>query len=137
MKKTLIIFVVLLSVLLINSAFAKNPLKNLSETKRIAAIENLMVGLKSDNQGLKNSSVFLLGELKADKSVIPLMKLLKSSENEDTRILAALSLLKIGDQRGIYAIKQAIKFDDSERVSKTCKKFYQEYLIKQIENKEL
>jgi HEAT repeat protein len=135
MKKTLIIFVVLLAALLINSAFAKNPLKNLSETKRIAAIENLMVGLKSDNQGLKNSSVFLLGELKADKSVIPLMKLLKSSENEDTRILAALSLLKIGDQRGIYAIKQAIKFDDSERVSKTCKMFYHEYLFKQIENK--
>jgi hypothetical protein len=44
------------------------------------------------------------------------------------RIIAALSLYKIGDSRGIFAIRQAIKFDESKRVSKLCDKFYRAYL---------
>ena len=67
--------------------------------------------------------------LKSDEAVIPLMKILKNDENEEARIMAALSLLKIKDSRGIFAIKQAIQFDESERVRKMCSIFYQDYLI--------
>jgi hypothetical protein len=56
------------------------------------------------------------------------MKLLHNSSSEELRILAALSLYKIGDSRGIYAIKQSIKFDESKRVQRMCEIFYKAYI---------
>ncbi|MDP2364087.1 MAG: HEAT repeat domain-containing protein [Ignavibacteria bacterium] len=97
---------------------------------RDLVITNLMNGINSENQGLKMSSSYFLGELKSEEAVIPLMKILKSDENEEARIMAALSLVKIGDARGLFAIKQAVKFDNSERVKKMCSIFYQDYLSK-------
>jgi len=101
-----------------------------SAFNRDLVIANLMNGVNSGNQGLRMSSTYFLGELKSDEAVIPLMRILKSDENEEARIMAALSLSKIGDLRGVYAVKQAIKFDSSERVMKMCSNFYNDYLTK-------
>ena len=100
----------------------------IKKINRDLVIVNLMNGVNSGNQGLRMSSAYFLGELKADEAIIPLMKILKSDENEEARIMAGLSLLKIKDSRGLFAIKQAIEFDDSERVRKMCSIFYQDYI---------
>jgi hypothetical protein len=92
------------------------------------AIKSLTNGLNSDNVGLRTSSVYLLGELKSNESVIELMRILRNDPYEEARILAALSLYKIGDARGINAIKQRTRFDESERVRKNCQLFYQSFL---------
>ena len=90
-------------------------------------IETLIVGLESDNTGLKSSSAYMIGELQITKGIIPLLRMLHNEKNEDLRISAALALYKIGSPTSIYAVKQAIRFDESERVSKHCAGFYQEY----------
>jgi len=102
-----------------------------SAVNRDIVITNLMSGVNSGNQGLRMSSTYFLGELKSDEAVIPLMRMLKSDKNEEARIMSALSLSKIGDSRGVYAVKQAIKFDSSERVKKMCSNFYHDYLSKE------
>ena len=43
--------------------------------------------------------------------------------------MAALALYKIGDARGINAIKQRIRFDDSERVRKMCSTLYAQFTL--------
>lgn len=107
---------------------ANNPVAAKKKSfNRDLVIKNLLIGVNSDNQGLKLSSGYYLGELKSDEAVISLMNILKNSENSEERIMAALSLSKIGDARGIYAVKQAIKFDESERVRKLCSLFYQDF----------
>lgn len=91
-------------------------------------VKSVLTGINSNNNGLISSAAYLAGELEIDEAVIPLMKILKDNNNdEELRIVAALSLYKIGDARGIYAIKQAIRFDESKRVSKLCSKFYYTY----------
>ncbi len=100
---------------------------NDTKTKK-AAVTNLLIGLQSDNYGLKTSSAFMLGEIKAEEAVIPLMRMLRNEKHEDGRIVAALALFKINDPRGVFAVKQAIKFDDSERVRKMCSNYYNEIL---------
>ena len=87
----------------------------------------LLNGLNSQNQGLMISSTQKLGDIHSDKAVLPLMKVLKSETDESCKIAAALALYNIGDKRGIYAIKKAAKFDDSEKVRSFCTKFYNEY----------
>jgi hypothetical protein len=104
------------------------PVKEKRTINRDLAIQNFLIGLDSDNTGLTSSSAYYLGELISTEAVIPLMKILKNSGLEELRISAALALLKIGDERGIYAIKRAIVFDESKRVSDMCAKFYNAYL---------
>ncbi|WP_337872972.1 HEAT repeat domain-containing protein [Ignavibacterium sp.] len=126
-RLNLILFVFFVTIFSQVSFGSNNPMKK-SELNRELIIKNLMIGIKSDNYGLRTSSALMLGEFRADESVIDLLRMLHSEDTDDARIVAALSLLKIEDSRGIYAIKQAIRFDKSERVKKLCEKFYYHYL---------
>lgn len=117
-----IIFAVLVIVnITANTSFAQE------DKIKSDAIESLIMGINSYNFGLRTSSAYMLGELKCEKAVIPLLRMLKSEDREDARIVAALALLKIGNAKGIFAIKQAIRFDESRRVRKLCAAFYQAY----------
>ena len=125
---TIAIVVILLSASLPLSA------KNLSTsttTEKITnsrIVENLLVGLKSHNEGLKLSSLFYLGNYDTENSVIELMRTLKDDSKEEARITAALSLFKLGDARGIYAVKRAAVYDESARVRKMCDNYYREFI---------
>ncbi len=90
--------------------------------------KNLVVGVETDNLGLKISSAYYLGERKSSKAVIPLMDVLHTDKSEEARIIAAVSLYKIGDARGIWAIQRAAEFDESESVKRLCKIFHNMYL---------
>ena len=106
------------------STFAGN---NKGDKVNDYAVASLIMGINSNNFGLRTSAAYMLGELKCEKGVIPLMRMLKSEDREDARIVAALALFKIGNAKGIFAIKQAIKFDQSERVRRLCTNFYHAY----------
>jgi hypothetical protein len=54
--------------------------------------------------------------------------------SEELRISAALALYKIGTPISIYAVKQAGRFDESERVNKLAQNFYAEYLREKFNN---
>lgn len=117
----------LILVVLAIVTIAANTLNAKGDEIKTSSIESLIMGVNSDNFGLRTSAAYMLGELKCEKGVIPLMRMLKSEDREDARIVAALALLKIGNAKGIFAIKQAIRFDESERVQKLCAAFYQAF----------
>jgi HEAT repeat protein len=100
----------------------------LTEAQYNAAVTNLLIGLASDNTGLKTSSAFMLGELKATEAVVPLMAILRSEEKPCCRVVAALALCRIGEARGVFAVKQAIRFDDNEEVQQKCAWFYEQFV---------
>ena len=77
---------------------------------------NLLVGLASDNLGLRESCAFMLGEIGSKKAVVPLMAMLHDGV-ESSRVVAALALSRISDARGVYAVKQAAKFDASRHAA--------------------
>ena len=124
---TAIVTIFLLIITLSSNAFAgDNSTKKYEYTQN--TIASLMEGLNSDNIGLKTSCAYLLGELNVTEGIIPLMRLLRNDESEEVRICAALALYKIGTPISIFAVKQAIRFDESKRVSKLAAKFYYDYL---------
>jgi HEAT repeat protein len=101
-------------------------------SKQECVYENLIAGINSDNLGLKTSAAYFLGEYKCEKALYPLMHMLKCENREDVRIVAALALIKIGRAKGVFAVKRAIRFDDSERVRKLCSNFYNAYMEKEV-----
>lgn len=127
MKK--IIAINLLLLMLVSVTFAgTSPATEKNVTfDRIES--NLLAGIDTENTGLFVSSLQRLGDIKSDRAVIPLMRVLKNNESESARIAAALSLYKIGDSRGIFAVKQAAKFDNSERVRQICSRIYTGYKL--------
>lgn len=127
-KLSFVIVILFVTIILGSNSFASELEGKKMQTKREKAIANLLIGLKSDNQGLRISCAYLLGELKAQNAVIPLMKMMHTETDNGAKIMAALSLYKIGNKRGLYAIKQMIDFDESEYVKKMCSKFYYSYV---------
>ncbi len=96
---------------------------------------NYLNGINSQNLGLRISSSYYLGERKSSKAIIPLMNVLHTDKSPEARVMAALSLFKIGDERGIYAVKQAIEDDPDPMVQKMCGIFYKMYLQNEQSNK--
>ena len=95
------------------------------------AVNNYLKGLKSDNHGLRLSCAYFLGEYGISEGMVPLMNMLHNEKTESGRIMAALALTKLGSEMSIYAVKQASKFDKSERVRNLCIKFYNGYVVAQ------
>ena len=123
----LLLNILLISLFLVSNILATGNPKAKKEIKENTVV-SLMNGLNSENLGLRNSCAYMLGELELKTAIIPLMKILREEENEDLRITAALALYKIGTPLSINAVKQSIRFDNSERVSKHCASFYNNYL---------
>lgn len=104
-----------------------------TEVKYSQIEDNLLVGLNSVNQGLKVSSAYFLGEIKSKKATNQLMDMFHCSDSPEVRQVAALALYKINSERGIFAIKRAIKYDDDEQTRKLCKIFYNQYQTRERE----
>jgi HEAT repeat protein len=129
MKRTGLIFgVIALAIILALPATAGNLRKELGEAKYDLAVQNLLKGVSSDNIGLRRSSIYQLGQLEAQDGVIPLMRVLRSCTDEGCRVAAAWALCKIGDDRGVYAVKQAVRFDDSRKVQLHSAWYYNLYV---------
>jgi hypothetical protein len=92
-------------------------------------VKNLLIGLTLNNCGVEHDAACMLGEMKSSEAVIPLMSILHDDQDCDCcRIVAALALARIGDPRGTYAVRQAVKFDPSRRVRNICAYYYNEYV---------
>ncbi len=82
------------------------------------AIANLNMGIQSDNEGLKKSSIYLAGSYSLSNCVEALVEQLSKEKNPDVKILIALSLYKIGDEQGIKAIENLAANDSSFKVKR-------------------
>lgn len=131
MKRTGLLFgVIALTIMFILPASANEFKKQLGEEKYNRAVTNLLMALKETNQndGLRQSAIYQLGELQAEDAVIPLMAVLRSCHDEKCRVAASWALCKIGDSRGEYAVKQAVRFDDSRKVQLHSAWYYNLYV---------
>ena len=133
MKRSILLFAVSL-ILLFSFQILPQETADQNSRQMETCFETLKLGLNSNNLGLQAGCAYMVGEVNCQRSVICLLKILHNSPSEELRILAALSLYKIGDSRGIFAIKQAIKFDESRRVQRICETFYKAYIQDGTEN---
>ena len=91
---------------------------------------NYLAGLNSDNHGLKVSSAYFLGDMKSHKAVIPLMKMFRNEKNDGAKLVAAWSLLKIGDSRGVFLVKRESELGNCDGIRCMLGHLYQDYCLK-------
>lgn len=128
MKNLVVIFLTLVLIPL-----ATITAGDLNKEKKSAAVDNLTVGITSDNSGLRTSSANVLSNLITDtyledsdarKAMIPLLEMLDKGKTDCERIAAAVALYKLGNSIGIYRLRGVALFDDNEKVSTVCKNLY-------------
>ena len=124
MKKQHFIIAIIFACLLLNLTTAQNFSVSENHPKYNLLVKNLMNSFTTDNEGLKFSCIYALGELKATAATNDLIHILRSDKNENIRIMAALSLTKIGTERALFMVKRVGKFTDSSKVKQFCNKFY-------------
>lgn len=123
-----ILGVIAMAIVLAWPARGSDIKKQIGEARYQKAVANLLVAIKSDNCGLRTSAAYLLGEFGANEAVVPLMAVLHDGKAECNRIAAAWALCKIGDARGVFAVKQAVRFDESKQVQRLCAWYYNVYV---------
>jgi len=102
--------------------------KQVTDPNMDRIVQNLVIGLSIDNCGVEHDCLWLLGEMKRTEGIIRILELLHDDSCEPCRICAALALCRIGDPRGTYAVKCAVKDDPSPKVRNLCAYFYNEYV---------
>lgn len=120
----MILFVLTFSVLAINSKAQSNKSDEYSV--------NLIAGLNSENEGLVKSSIYFSGKYKMTESVESLIKIMKKSDRNDMKILAAHALYEIGDLRGLSAIGELAETEDNSFVREECRTLYSKFLRSEI-----
>ena len=118
--------------LMLSAAVAAPALAGIEEElsqspDRAALVTKLVSRLSSSDPCEMQDAAFALGEARAKEAVIPLMRMLHDGE-ETCRIVAALALSRIGDARGAFAVKQAARFDESQRVRTLAAWYYEQYV---------
>ena len=127
MKKLAMLFGAVLFVMT-TGANAQAVKDEIGEAKYDNAVANYLVALKSDNDGLRRSAIYMLGQLEAKDAVIPMMKVLRNCRDAKCRIAAAWALSKIGTAVGVYAVKQAVRFDEDLKVKTHAAWYYNLYV---------
>ena len=130
--KTLI---TLLFALLVVQSFSAQ-VTEFSVEKKSIIVDNLTVGIESDNTGLHTSSALVMYDLinesylessDTSEALVPLLKLLNNGKSNEERIAAAVALYKLGNPIGIYRLRGVAVFDDNEKVATVCKNLYYTY----------
>lgn len=125
--KTVTTLVVLLVIALnadIGLQAQSNKYKNITQH----SIETLKQGIKSDNPGLRKSSIYMAGLYKIDEAVDALTEQLAKEKSSGTKILIALALYNIGNPDGMEAVKELAKRDSDKEVKRMSTVLYREFV---------
>jgi hypothetical protein len=89
---------------------------------------NLKAGIASSNEGLKKSAMYMAGKYMVSETAADLVKELKNSDN-NIKILAALSLLRINDSRAMAEVKTAAENETDTHTKNMLSAIYNEYSL--------
>lgn len=121
--------IVLMLVLVLTLTGVLSAQNTLAEfTKNEYALENLLNGIHSENEGVRKSSIYYAGKYKVVESAQELIDQLKNEENSSIRVLIALALFEMGSKDGLEAVKNLSSTDDDSRVRKMATFIYEEYV---------
>ena len=127
-EKLYFILVAILFVFLISDSFGQNQkVSDLAKNKY--ALENLVAGIQSVNDGLRESAIYLAGEYRFIDTEDALLKQLKVEKQSDIKVLIGLALFRMGSDKGMKEMQNLAVTDSDARVRRMSYAIYNEYLV--------
>jgi len=120
--------VVLFAAVLNGSVYSQsNSIKDITAHKY--ALENLIDGIHSENDGVRRNSIYFAGYYKIVETEDALIDQLKKEKDPSTRILIALVLYELGSEEGLLEVKNLSENDKDAKVRRMTFQIYNEYLV--------
>ncbi len=128
MKTTRFLTAVLLAAVLTGSGYTQsNSIKDITAHKY--ALENLIAGIHSENDGVRRNSIYFAGYYKIVEAEDALIAQLKEEKDSSTRILISLVLYELGSEEGLLEVKDLSLNDKDAKVRRMATQIYNEYLV--------
>lgn len=125
--KTFLIAVLLAAVLTGSGYTQSNSIKEVTAHKY--ALENLIAGIHSENDGVRRNSIYFAGYYKIVETEDALIAQLKNEKDPSTRILISLVLYELGSEEGLLEVKDLSMKDKDAKVRRMAAQIYNEYLV--------
>jgi HEAT repeat protein len=130
-KAAKILTVVLLAAVLTSPGYTQsNSIKDITAHKY--ALENLIAGIHSENDGVRRNSIYFAGYYKIVEAEDALIAQLKEENDPSTRILIALVLYELGSEEGLLEVKELSLNDKNAKVRRMATQIYNEYLVNDL-----
>ena len=127
-EKLYFVLVGLLFVLLVTDSFGQNQkIFDLSTHKY--ALQNLIMGIQSENDGVRESSIYLAGQYRFIDTEDALIKQLKIEKDSDIKVLIGLALFRMSSEKGMNELQKLSSKDENPRVRKMSSAIYNEFVV--------
>lgn len=127
-EKLYFLLVAVLFVLLITDTFGQNhKISDITKTKN--AQENLIMGIKSYNDGVRESSIYFAGKYRLIDTEQALIDQLKIERDSDIKVLIGLALFRMGSEKGMNEMYKLAVNDNDPKVRRMSSAIYHEYLV--------
>lgn len=104
--------------------FAQNSIKDITDHKY--ALDNLRMGISSENDGVRKSSIYFAGKYRIQELEDNLIEQLSEENNPAVKVLIALALFEMDSEKGMEAVKILSLTDQNEKVRKMAYFIYNE-----------
>ncbi len=127
-KKVCFGLVVVLFFALIANSFAQNQsTKDLGLNKNSS--QSLVMAIHSDNTGVRESSIYLVGKYRISDLEDELISQLKVEKDSDIKVLIGLALFRMSSEKGMKELQMLTAKDENPRVRRMSYAIYNEYLV--------
>ncbi len=128
MKRLYFLLAVLLFIFLVTDTFGQTQkVSDLTKTKN--TLENLEMGIKSSNDGVRESSIYFAGKYRLIETEDYLIEQLKVEKNSDIKILIGLALFRMNSEKGMNELQVLAEKDSNPKVRRMSKAIYNEYVV--------
>ncbi len=127
-EKLYFALVAILFVLLVTDTFGQSQkISDLSKHKY--ALQNLEMGIRSENDGVRESAIYLAGQYRFIDTEDALIKQLRVEKKSDIRVLIGLALYRMDSEKGMNELQKLALKDENPRVRRMSSAIYSEYLV--------
>jgi len=127
-EKLYFALVAILFVLLVTDTFGQNQkISDLSKHKY--ALQNLVIGIHSENDGVRESSIYFAGKYRFIDTEDALIKQLKVEKESDIKVLIGLALFRMSSEKGMNELQKLASIDENPRVRRMGYAIFNEFLV--------
>ncbi len=127
-EKIYFLLAVLLFIFLVTDTFGQTQkVSDLTKTKN--TLENLEMGIKSSNDGVRESTIYFAGKYRLIETEDYLIEQLKVEKNSDIKILIGLALFRMNSEKGMNELEVLAEKDANQKVRRMSRAIYNEYVV--------
>ncbi|MCZ7602369.1 MAG: hypothetical protein C4543_09745 [Ignavibacteriales bacterium] len=119
----LVIIFTLFSLSIVITSAKENP--KLNENN----VATLMTGIKSENEGLMRSAIFMAGKYKVEETIEVLLEVFESESDPSNLILVAMAIYRIGNQEAMMKVIEAANYTENMHAKNILSAISMNYLV--------